>query len=202
MKYISIGDACNVKYNIDKYRDKSETLFFDWLITSFKSVIEILECKDINNILYPENFIINVNKPYNEKEIKVVIKSLDCCISIHDLHINYNDKDILNFIDKYSRRFNRIIQYIKSNEKICFLRLGNHVNYDEIYKFIETIKKININCDFTIVFIDNNKNNNTEILKQPNFLHIKLNINKDNNMDWTDQHLNWNNIFLEIEKNI
>ncbi len=47
MKYISIGDACCVKYNIDKYRGNSETLFFDWLMTSMDSVIEILNCNDI-----------------------------------------------------------------------------------------------------------------------------------------------------------
>ena len=40
MKYISIGNACSVKYNIDKYRGKSKTLFFDWLMTSMDSVIE------------------------------------------------------------------------------------------------------------------------------------------------------------------
>jgi len=200
MKYISIGNACSVKYNIDKYRGKSETLFFDWLMTEMNSVIEILECNNINNILYLENIIRDVNNPYILENSRIVIKSLNHCVSIHDLPRNYTDNDILDFIDKYSRRFNRIVQYIKSNEKLCFIRFG-HVNYDEIYKFIETIKKINANCDFTIVVIDNDKKNNTEILKQNNLLHIKLNVDNSEN-DWTQQFLNWNNIFLDIEKNI
>jgi hypothetical protein len=200
MKYISIGRSCCVKYNIDKYIGNSETLFFDWLITSMNSVIEILSCNNINNILYLDNIIRDVNYPYVDKNSRIVIKTLNHCVSIHDLPRNYTDNDILNFINKYSRRFNRIVQYIKSNEKLCFIRFG-HENYDEIYKFIETIKKINANCDFTIVVIDNDKKNNTEILKQNNLLHIKLNIDNSGN-DWRQHFLNWDNIFLNIKNNI
>ncbi len=115
--------------------------------------------------------------------------------------INYTDNNILDFIDKYTRRFNRIIEYIKSKEKICFIRLG-FVSNLEINEFIETIKKINSNCDFTLVVIDNNKKNNTEIIKQQNLLHIKLCIDIPSDNDWTHQFLNWNKIFLDIENNI
>ena len=128
------------------------------------SVIEILSCNNINNILYLDNIIRDVNTPDTWTHSKIVIKSLNYCVSIHDLTKNYTDNDILDFIDKY-RRFNRIIEYIKSNEKLCFIRFG-HENNDEIYKFIETIEKINANCDFTIVVIENDKKNNTEILQR------------------------------------
>ena len=37
MVYISIGRSCSVKYQIDKYKHKLETLFFDWLMTSINS---------------------------------------------------------------------------------------------------------------------------------------------------------------------
>jgi hypothetical protein len=204
MKYISIGSACSVKYNIDKYRHKNKTLFFDWLMTDMNSVIKILECNNINDILYFDNISRDVDCPYFFNNSKIVIKSLPYCVSIHDLPIKYTDNDILNFIEKYRRRFNRIVNYIKSKKKLCFIRIGCE-DYDTIYKFIETIKKINIHCDFTIVVIDNDKKNNTEILKQNNFLHIKLNIDKpseEKKNGWTLYFLNWNNIFLDIEKNI
>ena len=199
MKYISIGNACCVKYNIDKYRGKSETLFFDWLMISIDSVIEILNCNNINNILYSDNIVRDLNNQNDCNNSRIVIKSLNFCVSIHDLGKNYTDNDVLDFIDKYSRRFKRIIEYIKSNEQICFIRTG-YVSCNEIYNFIETIKKINSNCDFTIVVIDNNKQNTPEIIKQPNLLYIKLNVTEE--VDWTQQFLNWNSIFIDIEKNI
>jgi hypothetical protein len=202
MKYISIGNACSVKYNIDKYKGKCETLFFDWLITSMNSVIDILSSSNINTILYFDNIVRDINNPYHNKNSRIIIKSLDFCCSIHDFPAYYSDNDIINFIDKYTRRFNRIIEYIKSNEKICFIRNG-FVSDPEIDKFIETIKKINPNCDFTLIVIDyNNKNINTNLIKKNHLLFINLNIKKPNENDWTLQFLNWKKIFSLIENNI
>jgi hypothetical protein len=200
MNYISIGSNCSVKYNIDKYRCKHETLFFDWLMTSMNSVIDILRCDNIKDILYFENIITDPNKPVHNNNKRIIIKSLDFCVSIHDVPINNTDSDIFNFIDKYTRRFNRIIDCIKSNEPICFIRLG-YANNDEINKFIQTIKNINPDCDFTVVIIHNDKKNNSEIVKHNNLLYIKLNIDTIES-DWTQQFLNWDKLFLDIENNI
>ena len=98
------------------------------------------------------------------------------------------------------------VEYIKSNEHICFIRVG-YVSYDEIYNFNEAIKHINPECDFTLVVIDNNENNNTELFKQKNLLYFKLNIDIPSNNDadiwgWTESYLNWNKIFLDIENNL
>lgn len=95
MKYISIGSACSVKYNIDKYRYKCETLFFDWLMTSMNSIIDILACENIDNILYFDNIVRDINNPYKDDNSRIIIKSLDFCVSIHYLPINYTDNDIL-----------------------------------------------------------------------------------------------------------
>ena len=170
-------------------------------MTSMESVINILSCNNITDILYIENICRDINIQYHNNNSRIVIKSLDFCVSIHDLPIKYNNNDVIGFIDTYTRRFKRIIEYIKSNKKICFIRCG-YISYDEINKFIETIKKINNECDFTLVVIDNNKKNNTEILKQANLLYIKLNIDRPQVDDWTTQFLNWNKVFLDIENNI
>jgi len=124
MKYISIGRNCSVKYNIDKYKGNCETLFFDWLMTSMNSVIDILGSDNINNILYFDNIIRDINNPCGGTNSRIIIKSLNYCRSIHDLPISYTDNDILDFIDKYTRRFNRIIEYIKSNEKFVLYEMG------------------------------------------------------------------------------
>jgi hypothetical protein len=201
MKYISIGRICNVKHQIDKHKHKNdnETLFFDWLLTSMNSVIEILSCKDINNILYFDNIQRYINKPYYGDNSCIVIKSLDLCVSIHDLLRDYSDNDILDFINKYKRRFERIIKYIKSDEKIYFIR-NDRVDDNTIDKFIETILDINPNCNFAIVIIDNDKENNSEFFKYEHCLYIKLNIPPES--DWTTSYLNWEKIFSFIENNI
>ena len=201
--YISIGNGCSVKYQINKNKHVLHTLFFDWLITSMKSVIEILNCDDINNILYFNNIIRDTNNPFiGTTNSRIIIKSLDLCVSIHDISYDFTDNDIYNFINKYKRRFNRIIQYIKSNIKIYFVRVDNDIDNNTLQQFIKTILNINPNCNFSLIIIDNNKTNNNSILKYEHCLYMKLNIDNPILSDWTLEYLNWSKIFLDIENNI
>ena len=204
MKYISIGTACQVKYNIDKYISKSETLFFDWLITSMTTVIDILSCGDIKNILFFDNIKQDIKNPYVGLNSQIIIKSLDCCISTHDFTKIYTNNDIFNFIDKYTNRFDRIIDFIKSKEHICFVRYTIHeINQEEINKFIDVILNINNECNFTLVIIHNDNNNNhNEIIKKEHLLYININVNRTKDSDWTLQHIDWKQIFINIENNI
>jgi hypothetical protein len=201
MVYISIGVACTVKHQIDKHKKKIETLFFDWLMTSMTSVIEVLRCEDISTILNFDNIVRDANTPYHRDMSRILIKSLNYCVSIHDFKKWYNDKHIHEFIDKYTRRFNRIIQYIKSDEKIYFIRTGS-VDDPSRQKFIETVLAINPKCNFALIVIDNDKANEEEIVKYEHCLHMKLNIEKPATADWTEDYLNWKKIFVDIENNI
>jgi hypothetical protein len=105
--YISIGNACNMNYQINKHIGKKETLFFDNLLICVDSVISILSSfENIDKILYFENVI---QKPYdstfNGVKSKMIIKSLPFCEFIHDVKIGFTNEDILEFIEKYKRRF-------------------------------------------------------------------------------------------------
>lgn len=83
------------------------------------AVIKILKCENIKDILFFENIITDITNPINENNQRVLINSLNYCVSIHDMPINYTDNNVFEFINKYERRFNRIIEYIKSNKKLC-----------------------------------------------------------------------------------
>jgi hypothetical protein len=152
MQYISIGVSCNVKYQIDKYKGNKATLFFDYLLSNMCSVIKLLECEDINKILNKNSIVLHKKNPVKNNNSRIVIKSLASCESIHDLPINFNNEDINNFIDKYKRRYYRIINYINSGEKILFLRY-NKITLDEKNRFVNAVLKINPDCNFSLVNI-------------------------------------------------
>jgi len=101
-----------------------ETLFFDLLMTSMEAVIQILSCSNIDTILYHDNIVKDMINPMCGDNSRINIKSLNYCVSIHDLGVIFDDNDIQEFINKYKRRFYRLIEYIKSNEKLCFIRHG------------------------------------------------------------------------------
>lgn len=197
MKFISIGDSCNIKHQIDTNHIKEETLFFDWLMSDMDSVNIIL--KNHNNI----DDIININKltikTKNRSKSKIYFNFLPRMISMHDVKINYNQDDLKEFINKYKRRFNRIIDYIKNyNDKIIFLKY-KHINIQQKNDFIKNIKSINTNCNFKlIVFFKND----LQLDNDKYFININLkNYLIKNKKDWKTDQYNWKLIFKNIKNN-
>ena len=188
MKYISIGNACNSKMAIQKYIGPCETLFFDWLMTDMKSILAVLQCQNIEDILQPKYIVQDNDKPIHETMARIRIQSLSHCISIHDLKINYTEMDVLQMIEKYKRRYDRIHEWIQSNEKLCFIRVGK-MNPKECLEFMETILDKNPRCDFLVVNIYNGANES--IQKRDRFIEI-IQANEEKTIDWTK-------VFQEIE---
>jgi Putative papain-like cysteine peptidase (DUF1796) len=148
--YISIGNACNAKMAIQKHRGHSETLFFDWLMTDMRSVLDILKCENIEDILQPKNIVQDAKIPVHQKNARIRIEPLPYCISIHDLAIEYTETDVLQMIEKYTKRHCRIIEWIASNNTLVFLRVGKMYPAERA-EFIETILAKNPHCHFFVV---------------------------------------------------
>ena len=118
---------------------------------------------------------------------------------MHDVKINYNQDDLKEFINKYKRRFNRIIDYIKNyNDKIIFLKY-KHINIQQKNDFIKNIKSINTNCNFKlIVFFKND----LQLDNDKYFININLkNYLIKNKKDWKTDQYNWKLIFKNIKNN-
>lgn len=198
MIFISLGDRCHIKYNIDKKFGSKETLFFDWAISDINFICDIL--LNHNKILNINNLIITPSK--NKKNVEIIIKSVSKCVFIHDIKINYKYKDIENFLIKYSRRINRIIEYIKSTDKIYFIHHGK-MKLSDKNRFINIIKKINSNCNFILVLLYNkNKEINkviNEEINEENFISLCLTKYKISEYtSWKFENYNWEKIWNDI----
>jgi hypothetical protein len=175
--YISLsssyaGNACAVHESITKYISTSnKTLFFDWLVTSMKSVNQVLENTPI--IFETESI-----RPNTLNTTSINFKNFDLLISHHDIH-DFNDNSINEITNKYIRRYERLINTIKEQEKINFIRYcKNQQNLEEkeIYTFYKNIKNINPNLIFNFILIsdDNDLVIPNNLLKD-NFIYINLN---------------------------
>jgi hypothetical protein len=176
--YISLsssyaGNACAVHESIIKYNisTSNKTLFFDWLVTSMKSVNQVLENMPI--IFETESM-----RPNTLNTTSINFKNFDLLISHHDIH-DFNDNSINEITNKYIRRYERLINTIKEQEKINFIRYcKNQQNLEEkeIYTFYKNIKNINPNLIFNFILIsdDNDLVIPNNLLKD-NFIYINLN---------------------------
>jgi hypothetical protein len=211
MKIISLGHACQVKFNIDRLFKYGETNFFDWLITDFKSVLYIL--KNINNkeLITKEKF--------TDKEIFKPGKSwfslyhkIECIdfkmISIHDFPSNRNYMDDMDeFILKYNRRLDRLKNLINSDENIHMIHCLDHqftdgylITNDDISNFKKYLCDINSNNNCFLHIVIPPKYNNIDFnnLIQNNVYVYYLNNTQQGNNDWSNTNFDWNIIFDNI----
>jgi hypothetical protein len=166
------GNACAVRQSITNYTTNSkETQFFDWLVTSMKSVNQILENTPI---IFESNYIY----PNRSNTTSINFKNFDLLISHHDIH-KFNDNSINEITEKYIRRKERLIKTIKEQNKINFIRYCKNqpnIEEEEILKFYKNVKNINTNLLFNFILIsDNNDLVIPNSLLNDNFIYINLN---------------------------
>jgi hypothetical protein len=189
MKIISLssniaGPACSIACCIKKffYNNNYKTNFFDYLEISFTSILQILRLKenDINYLSIDENnsFINNTDK----KTIK--FNNFDKIYSHHDLKADHSIDELNNFFEKYKRRYYRLIEYIKNENIIFFIRYGIE-DESQICEFIEIIKELNQQVKVYFINIYENDNINKSVYNKinnlDNFIEINYNYHIDKN---------------------
>jgi hypothetical protein len=214
MKIISLsssiaGPACAVATIIKKhfYNNNYETNMFDFLEVSLESVIKVLTISNNNlNIedYLSNNYTIIVN---NDGNNSVFFNNFDKLISHHDLILDYNEDTFNIFIEKYKRRYNRLINHILNEDKIFFIRFGEEYK-DSIINFINNVKNINNNLEvyfINLYFDENNKKLHHDI---KNYYYINFYDTIDFNKIYSEDlfnktmEFNWIPIFEIINNNL
>lgn len=210
------GAACAVSTVIKNhlYNNNKQTEFFDFLITSMKSINEILEGK-----------LIDFENKCSSSGI-INFKNFDLLQSIHDL-----DKNNLNYIEliknneptndgyysiekypeiitclkeKYNRRYDRLINSIKNNNKIYFLRYcenNKDINELHINDFFKNIKNINpkLNCQLILFTYNKFLEFPLKLVSENNSIHIFYLNNYNNNINYRLNFFNFEEICINFK---
>ena len=208
MKIISLsstiaGPACAIAKSIKKYfyNNNYQTNMFDYLEISLLSIVQILHLEnDDINYLNLNNEII-LNKDGNNS---VKFNNFDKIISHHDLKEKYSEDDYKNFIEKYKRRYYRLLKDIKTQDKIFFIRYGIEDN-NIINNFINKILSINPNLKLYFIIVNYDEKN--QYINDKNYIYINFyNYNKDINYNsdlfYRTIKYNWKIIYDIILKNL
>ena len=199
--FISIGRKCGVRYNIEKFIGKKETHFFDWLITDMKSVNTIFKTKDINNLIDLSKIKKDEKNPFGftNNTYRYHFTSFSHCESLHDVPSNSGKKQEIALVQRYIRRYHRLIKLIKKNNiKIYFVRNGN-ISETEKNEFINNILNHNNKCNFKLVECTNNNKPNSKYYTNINLNNYKIDSSKVSS-EWKLTNYNWKSIFLDIKK--
>jgi len=214
MKIISLssyiaGPACAIAFSIKKffYNCNYQTNIFDYLEISLLSINQVLYLKN-NDIDYLDhNIEMYKNKDNN---ISVRFKNFDKLISHHDLKENYSKNEYNLFIEKYKRRYNRLINDICIENKIFFIRYGIE-NKNNIFNFINIVRKKNPNLTIyfiNIIYDENNYLYDNDLLELDNFYlinfynYIDINFKYNDDFFYRVQEFNWKIIYDIIYNNL
>jgi hypothetical protein len=210
MKIISLsanfsGAACAIACSIKKYFYNSnyQTNIYDYLEISLKSIIEILNLSedDLNYLHLNNNFVVN-----NCNNVSIFFNNFDKLISHHDLVKDFNEKDYNNVIEKYKRRYYRLMHDIKNEDKIFFIRYGDEDD-EFIDLFFSSIEKINPKLEvhfINLIYDDKNQlqkfmnlnNKNYYVINFYNYINKYTNYNED--PFYKVMEFNWRPIFNTI----
>ena len=159
----SSGSACAITESLKRYNNfyRNTNEFFDYILTSFKSINEILKGQpiefenkcDFTGLIKFKNFdfLIEVHsigsdscKTYFDK-----IKQHETLID--DYYSIENYPDLIDMLkEKYERKIDRFINLLKKNNKFYFVRYCDNFNEsieNDIEEFFLLLKQINPNID-------------------------------------------------------
>ena len=178
---IPLGDNCTTSWLLDSCNIERETGLFEWCRSdNFRDIIDTIN--NINNI-----------EAYNYKlPGNVCIKGTD----IYTSHYNLNQ-----FSDKVKRRSQRLIDMIKSDIELLFIRrdywnaMLTEQDFDD---FDKAVKTINTECKYKLLLL----NTKGDLITYKNVIHKMVEVNtmeepKEIKKNSEDIAL-WKNIFSEL----
>tara|TARA_R110002153_G_scaffold269744_2_gene435611 strand:- start:37 stop:624 length:588 start_codon:yes stop_codon:yes gene_type:complete len=193
---ISLGNTCAVAYQMKKFNVRTQAYPFDWLrVDKLSHINRLLEDRfeidsflDVTEISRSDKFPIR-----GKNGISIIMQNKYNMKFYHDFSLNYNMDDIKT---KYTRRRDRFMNYIKTNNKICFIRDElnmNRLNLDDIEKFINIIQGMNKNIEINLIIIVHNPK--SKPLKYETSGNIQIVNDIQPFGDWTRPNVDWKEIF-------
>ena len=213
-RYISLGRHCFTSHQIKNCINSNiPTQFFDWSRTDFKCILFILNLRCIDTIFNLENILVDKELYKEENDLNITLKNFvkdDLILWYHHeikcdeyTELELNEK-LKEFIDKYKRRYNRLIELIKSDKKLCFIyAITNGIDYNDCDYFSKILASINENSKYVLVLLIEEEDP-YKIIHHNNYIKINLTHFRYYNItpDWRRNDYDWKGIFETIKQNI
>ncbi len=200
-KYLSLGNLCEVAYQIDRFTKQEGHYFFDSLIVEDDSYKSILD--DASNFFLPENWVLSNSATLLDKESSLKF--------MHEFELLPGAKDpegrnVINaeLIEAYLPIARQKFTYLKEKTLNIISDLSNEVfliRREDIYNVTDALSRLNdikstfghLNPRMKFVLLSNYCDE--EVIEGDSFF---LNISRAN--IWSEDNDSWDRIFEIINK--
>ena len=115
-------------------------------------------------------------------------------ISMHDISSKFIFNDIYNFILKYKKRYQKLMDLINSKDKIYFIRKGT-ISDNKILNLLEIFNNINPKNKKTLILLRTDIKNHYLFNKKVICINFnKIQLTKNNN-NWKNDNYAWDLLF-------
>ena len=146
---ISLGRNCFPRWNIQHKFYKTESMqtnFFDWAFSNqFDQILQVFNIKNPSQVFHKSEIVLlGGGNPH----IGGAFKQIRGIEFIHDI---LKDGDLEEEKEKFSaqslRRFQRLIEAVKTNKQIFFIRWEFLINKDQVTELVLGHKQIGLTVD-------------------------------------------------------
>lgn len=191
---VSLGPACNVKYQIDYYTKRcQETHLFDWQMVDLATICQVLR-SDPASLFRREALEIYGN---NATRAHVRVTTLPEFKSIHDVRWPWTEADLTEYVEKQVRRARRLVALIHSGTPIYFVHFAQP-GAAAIAEFEEAVRALNPSCPYWVFCVGEATGIVGERVAN---IHLERVARVPAGMtSWSTPELNWLRLFVCIFK--
>lgn len=122
-KVLSLGRACDTAFQIRRHFKQREAYPFDWLVTPYPALINLLE-RDFSGFLLDENL---------QADGKYVVDKGSGIAMMHDFETPALYQQTLDVVRaKYQRRIKRWLSLVNGGASILFVRSQQYVDHNNL----------------------------------------------------------------------
>jgi hypothetical protein len=199
LNLVSIGDACGPARKVLEYRksfNHSEaTGFFDSLMTTFETVLQVLQCD-------PESALVTTKVKRtgsHDGYARMIFTDFEKLESIHDIKTE-TDSDLVFLVERYRRRWHRLMEKVQLLHTVVFV-FGGTVTEKQVYEFFDVLKMFNQQSQAYLMCVHDGPSMNVSHPKfieklRPDYriLHVSP--------TWDQQEFDWPKMFEEVQATV
>jgi hypothetical protein len=206
-KYMSLGRHCDVSSNLRALKKELIANFFDWLRADFEAAVEIISRSSMYDLLHTPDIVVG-DYDGNGIEYAITLRYFEqrglTFLSHHDVKIkngSHEEKEgaVKFYIDRYSRRHERLINGIRTCENpLLFVVRGENIE-EHVAKFFDAVKRINGTLRFFLIHL---VSSGPDATFQNNVLTFNYSNHKRQEYSgdaWQLPQIDWKKTYEEIE---
>jgi len=210
--YVSLGSDCLVAHRLRQIQSK-ETYFFDWIETSFETVLQLLAIPTLDQVSQQLSTNIVFDKDLFEGHRIFTCKSFDRLRSLHDLPPNGHEPVIFNthFLQKHVRRYERFLSLLSKEPDVTFIHFVHNIDtilMEQIHTFFKFLHNLHSNNNFKLIILyqytqdETILNNNIRTIPSvtcENLRDYHIHPIPNTPRNWTLPHVNWDEIWKKCK---